>query len=132
MMQPGNYYVGDLCYVMNDVWEEVCELIISGNRMLAGEFTLKDGRKFAMFNTAWGDGGYYDQFGREYSVDSGTIGCILAESIKSSEENSLEGGQIIEFNHAFTTYREDGEIVFDRIRIDTDPTYNSLDDEEEE
>lgn len=26
-MPAGRYYVGDLCYVMDDVWDEVCDLM---------------------------------------------------------------------------------------------------------
>ena len=28
-MKAGNYYIGDLCYVLHDEWNEVCELIFN-------------------------------------------------------------------------------------------------------
>ena len=56
-MRPGKYYVGDLCYVMDDEWDDVCSLIIQGNECVDGEFTLPDGRRFASYGTMYGDGG---------------------------------------------------------------------------
>ena len=80
MMPAGEYYIGDLCYVMtSEEWLEVCDLTIQDSRLIEGEFQLKDGRKFAMYSTAYGDGTYYDHYGFSYSVDSGSIGCIRME-----------------------------------------------------
>ena len=77
-MPAGKYYVGDLCYVMdNDEWRQVCARTIQGEKIADGEFELPDGRRFAIYSTAYGDGGYYDQYGHTYSVDAGSIGCIL-------------------------------------------------------
>ena len=30
MFPAGKYYVGDLCYVMHDEWDEVCGLFFKG------------------------------------------------------------------------------------------------------
>ena len=90
-MQAGKYYVGDLCYVMdNDEWDQVCSIIIQGNKVFDGEFELKDGRKFAIYSTAYGDGLYNDYYGNEYSVDSGSIGCIKVEDIKAEKYDDIE------------------------------------------
>ncbi len=44
-MPAGKYYVGDLCYVMHDVWDEVCDLMFPhDNSGVYGKFKLKDGR----------------------------------------------------------------------------------------
>jgi hypothetical protein len=40
MMQPGKYYIGDLCYVMHGEWDEFCALTIVGDKVLDGEFNL--------------------------------------------------------------------------------------------
>ena len=56
MMPAGKYYIGDLCYVMHPEWDEFCRITISGNECLQGEFNLADGRRFATFTTAYGDG----------------------------------------------------------------------------
>lgn len=96
-MKAGEYWVGDLCYVLDDVWLEVCDLTLDGEE---GEFTLKDGRKFALFNTAYGDGCYPDNLGNMYGVDSGTIGCIAV-----SDLNGISTlGHVHEFKEGFKPY----------------------------
>ena len=125
MMKAGTYYVGDLCYVLHDEWDEVCELTIQGNKFVDGEFNLKDGRRFALYSTAYGDGTYLDQAGNEYGVDAGSIGCILLNDINlESEENFLTGGNIVPFENDFHTDEEEGRIMFGSLIIDTDPVYN--------
>lgn len=81
--QKETFWVGDLCYVMGDDWDEVGDLVSpTGGYGVYGLHTLKDGRKFVIFGTAYGDGRYNDQFGNSYPVDSGTIGAILKSDIK--------------------------------------------------
>lgn len=132
MMQAGKYYVGDLCYVMNDdEWEQVCARTIQGKSFADGEFELNDGRKFAIYGTSWGDGGYQDYYGNEYSVDSGSIGCIKLEDIKAEKYGDIERlGAIVEFETNFVTGGGrgtkgwNGIIQFGRIAIETDPVYD--------
>ena len=122
MMQPGKYYIGDLCYVMHGEWDEFCKLTISGDKVLDGEFNLKDGRRFATFTTAWGDGNYFDQNGKSYDVDAGLIGCIRLDDIDlTNPENSLIGGNTVEFVQPFSTFKAGGEIRIGNVLIDTDP-----------
>ena len=78
------YYVGDLCYVMHDEWNEVCSMASFDNEDGA-EYELEDGRKFFFYSTAWGDGQYTDTEGRLYSVDSGSIGAIKVDDIRDPE-----------------------------------------------
>jgi hypothetical protein len=138
MMQAGKYYVGDLCYVMdNDEWEQVCARTIQGRSFADGEFELNDGRKFAIYGTSWGDGGYSDYYGNEYSVDSGSIGCIKLKDIKAEKYDDIERlGAIVEFETDFVTGGGrgtkgwNGIIQFGRIAIETDPVYNEDSDEE--
>ena len=131
MMKSGTYYIGDLCYVMHGEWNEVCNLTIVGNKVLDGEFNLADGRRFATFTTHWGDGTYQDQQGREYSVDAGLIGCIALENIDlTNPENSITGGQIVEFVQPFSTWSAGGEIRIGNVLIDTD--YTEVEEELEE
>jgi hypothetical protein len=136
MMQSGEYYVGDLCYVLHEVWDEVCELTFTSNANgfptpNDGEFTLKDGRKFALYSTTYGDGLYFDQYRNEYGVDAGSIGCILKSDIDFNAksdwggENDTEGGQIIMFDRDFPTGKtEFGEIEIGHIVIPTDSDYD--------
>jgi hypothetical protein len=117
-MQAGKYYVGDLCYVLGDRWNEVCDLIIVDHKCLDGEFELKDGTKFAIYGTYYGDGVYPDQHGNGYPVDSGSIGCVLVDQITEGELD--EGlGNIFDIEHDFTTGEENGVIMIGDIEIDT-------------
>ena len=130
-MIAGRYYVGDLCYVMDDdEWREVCDLTIVNNKMVNGEFNMKDGRRFAMYCTAYGDGVFYDENEREYSVDSGSIGCILAADVKAHDKpyDVMNLGNMINFENDFDTASQRGLIRFGNVRIDTDPPY--VDEEE--
>ena len=129
MMPPGKYYVGDLCYVMtNEEWREFCDITLDGQKVKDGEFQFKDGRRFATYSTAFGDGVYHDQYGHSYSVDAGLIGCILVEDIKANKyDNLLDLGAILEFDTEFVTSGGRGEsgwegtIQFGYVYIETNP-----------
>ena len=130
MMPLGKYYIGDLCYVMSDEeWEQVCKITIDGFKCIEGEFNLPDGRRFAMYNTAYGDGLYKDGNDREYGVDSGTIGCILLDDIKADkyDESFDRLGSVYDFYANFVTSNYKGVIQFGRVMIDTDPAYEEED-----
>ena len=126
MLPAGEYFVGDLCYVLSDRWEEVCKEFFAAP--VDNEyFTLQDGIRFAMFETAYGDGGHYDQHGKEYGVDSGTLGCVLISDIKDTNitrEKLLRLGNVIQFTNEFSVSSIEGVISFgaeeELIRIDTD------------
>ena len=118
-MPAGKYYVGDLCYVMHDRWDELCNLTIQDNKVLNGEFTLSDGTRFALFSTMYGDGCYEDQYGNQYPVDAGLIGCILVNDISPEERGNIKSGAVHEFAYSFTPSEHDGVIVFGDFRIDT-------------
>lgn len=133
-MQAGKYYIGDLCYVMDDKeWDEFCSITIKGNECLDGEFEMKDGRKFATYGTAWGDGCYRSNIGTKHCVDAGLIGCIRVEDIRANKYESIESlGAVVEFKTPFTTEggrsalgRDwDGVIRFGDVMIETDPDYD--------
>ncbi len=119
-MPAGTYYVGDLCYVMDDdSWDEVCNLTFDtmSGESLEGGFTLSNQKPFVMFGTAYGDGEYNDQFGRKYPVDSGTIGCML---VVHATKDGLNGGQIIKFHEPFECSKKGGTLFFGPIIINTD------------
>lgn len=119
-MPAGRYYIGDLCYVMHPEWDEFCELTIQGERCLDGEFTLKDGRRFASFGTAYGDGTYRSNIGTEHSVDAGLIGCIRVEDICDNTYDDIERlGAIVEFDQPFEVSEDQGLIVFGHVQIET-------------
>jgi hypothetical protein len=131
MMPAGKYYVGDLCYVMHPEWDQVCDLILKDGGCLEGEFNLPDGRRFAMFNTAWGDGVYGSNAG-QHCVDSGSIGCIRIDDISESERNFDEMhrlGAIVDFPNEFRTKTDnEGQLTFGHVVVET----NDIDDEEDD
>ena len=127
MMPAGEYYIGDLCYVMHKEWDDVCSLFFKGNtngRCNQGEFVLKDGRRFAGYNTKWGDGEYRDQFNNRYLVDSGCIGCILVSDIVEMDKRNIDLGNVIKMTKEFDTSNIDGLISFNNITIETNDVEN--------
>lgn len=137
-MPAGKYYVGDLCYVLHDSWDEFCDITISDREVLDGEFNFKDGRRFASFGTKWGDGSYMDQYARDYCVDAGLIGCISVSGIDNGlQEMAVDvgprfGGQIITFDKPFECYEEDGRIYIGDVVVNTDPLEDEYREDEEE
>jgi hypothetical protein len=137
-MPAGRYYVGDLCYVMHDAWKECCDLFfpyVPGQPEqpeVQGEFTLKDGRRFANFRTAYGDGTYRSNINTEHSVDSGCIGCIRVEDIRDTEYDDPESlGAFVEFTEPFEVSSDQGLLIFGHVQIETAGGYD-WDEEDEE
>lgn len=129
-MPAGKYYVGDLCYVLTqqNEWDQFCDITISGNRCLSGEFSMPDGRRFATYTTEYGDGVYEDRQGRSYGVDAGLIGCILMSDIPHiSEDQANKLGAVIDFETDFITKSDGGIIRFGQVSINT-----SFPDEDDE
>ena len=128
-MPAGKYYIGDLCYVMHPEWREVCDLFFPANhppKGVEGEFTLADGRRFASFATAWGDGEYRSSINTSHSVDSGSIGCILLSDIRDDQyplERLQELGAIIDFEAPFEVEADQGLLKFGPVLIETAPDY---------
>lgn len=125
-LSPGRYWIGDLCYVMHDEWNEVCDLVIDDTSVKDGIFQLKDGRMFSRFSTYTGDGQYlYHSPALPLSgpdrlpVDSGAIGCILESDIKVSNSNLPELGIVIDIPNSFKPYERDGSIWFSSILVAT-------------
>ena len=122
-MPAGRYYIGDLCYVMHPEWDECCELFFPPgytSRGAEGEFTLRDGRRFASFGTAFGDGEYYNNMGTSHLVDSGSIGCIRIEDIRDNTYDNIEElGAVVEFAEPFEVSANAGILKFGPVEIDT-------------
>lgn len=135
MLPAGKYYIGDLCYVMHKEWDEVCGLFFKGRTdhgCNQGEFMLADGRRFACYNTRWGDGTYFDEARNRYPVDAGCIGCILVSDISLDDVNSISSGNVHEMTRDFNSSNEDGILTFGHVVINTDNDDGFNDYEEEE
>ena len=97
-----------------------------------GEFVLKDGRRFASFGTAYGDGTYGSNIGTQHSVDSGSIGCIRVEDIRDNTHDNIESlGAIVEFDTPFEVSADQGLLKFGHVQIETAGGYD-WDEEDEE
>ena len=136
MMPSGKYYIGDLCYVMSDDWDEVCDLTISRDcKVIEGEIEMKDGRRFALYSTKYGDGLYRSNIGTKHAVDSGTIGCILVNDIIDIPKFEVDGklGAVVTIDRSFSTAERDGLIVFGDVIINTDSDewYDDLEQSDE-
>lgn len=126
-MPAGLWWIGDLCYVMHEEWDEVCTITCNANGVHDGEFSLGDGRRFALYSTAYGDG-CYDGL----SVDSGSLGCILLSDINQSiPSNNTSSGRLVEFDFPFDTSSENGAITFGSEVIDTSGNLDESDEDEE-
>ena len=135
MMPAGTYYVGDLCYVMRNEWNEVCDLCFpdESNNSVEGILQLEDGRKFAIFNTEYGDGTYASNDYKSFSVDAGSIGCILRSDITDPDNLNIEGlGHYITYDEDFEVYNNNGTITFGKLEIYTADFDEDEDEDEDE
>lgn len=119
MLPAGDYYVGDLCYVLEgDIWNAMIESSTPHGKV---DVITVDGQSYlsSSVETAHGDGTYYDQHGFEYGVDSGTIGVVDA---RINNYKNMSGAHLVHFNEPFkVSYdRESGVISIGDLRIPTD------------
>jgi hypothetical protein len=125
-MVRGEYYVGDLCYVLGtDAWKELCDLTYPKENKcgIDGQFTLGNGRTVVIFHLPNGDGVYRDEQGRTYSVDSGTLGITLTEGLETEygdddkkedwESEMSRLGNIIDYKEDFSCM----SITFDHPEV---------------
>ena len=124
-MPAGRYYIGDLCYVMHDEWGEFCEITMPNNQCVDGEFVFADGRRFASFGTAHGDGVYQSNIGTSHSVDAGLIGCILIDDIRDNTRDIKRLGAIVDFDQPFEVSEDHGLIRFGHVHIETAGSYET-------
>ena len=121
--KAGVYYIGDPCYIMNrDTWSDFCNLVFK-NLFDQDEPKFKD-QLFFMTNPKYGDGTYYDNYGKEYFVDSGCIGIFPEELI----EKEAVGGHIVIFDKDFKVDCKNYVLKCDDIFVFLD---NSVHDEQE-
>ena len=130
------YFIGDLCYVMDTEWDEIVDQTVYDNSKLS--YQLADGREYFSISTMYGDGSYSDLDGHPYSVDSGTIGAIKVSDIRNLDalNATLESG--LGHIHTFvnTLSADDcdyfeGKINIGGVMIDTDDLEEGGEDEED-
>lgn len=137
-MPAGRYFIGDLCYCLHDAWAECCDLFFpyvpgQPQTQVEGEFTLADGRRFASFGTAYGDGTYCSNINTSHSVDSGSIGCIRVEDIQDKTydlERLMQLGAIVDFEQPFEVEADYGLLKFGHVLIETAADEEEYEEEE--
>lgn len=116
-MPAGNYWIGDLCYVMGDKWDRFCDITISGHDVKYGIHDI-DGTQVVFFGTKYGDGVYNDRSGKQYPVDAGLIGAIKVDDI-TDPDASISNGHIHKFETPWVVDEHDGVIEFGDVIINT-------------
>lgn len=122
----GEYYIGDLCYVMHSEWKDLCDLMIINREVIDGGYSV-NGKEIFIASTAYGDGEYQDEHGNEYGVDSGSLGIIAIKDISEEDKENIKLGHIFTFKEQFQVSACDGGFIFGDVRIDT----NDPDEDEE-
>lgn len=121
-LKKGKYYVGDPCYIFGKSWDKVLNDTAYFDN---GEIVKVFGKDCIAGGTAYGDGTYTDNFGREYNVDAGLIGVLPVSLISIDKEYTLKqiekhkGMHIIEFKEDFEVSISGGVFEFGAITIDT-------------
>jgi len=89
----GEYYIGDLCYVLNDYFYDT---IFGGlGAYKSGLYKEKGTTNFFLVdNTTYGDGLYHGNDGKEFNVDAGIIGICPKALCKKNDG----GGQFYTFS----------------------------------
>lgn len=128
---PGTYYIGDICYCLND--EEY-------DGVWGKQYEYKDGAYgyFAVGGTAYGDGVYYGGIW-EFPVDAGVIGVVDMTHSKESAETleKYNYGCVLTVSK-YLTFDYDGSGVFNfkydgnSFSINTQATDEDDEDEDEE
>lgn len=130
-LKKGKYYVGDPCYIFNKSWNKVLD---DTNYFKNNEIVKVFGKECIVGSTAYGDGTYTDNYGRDYNVDSGLIGVLPVSLISEDKKYTLKqienhkGMHIIEFKEDFEVSISVGVFVFGAIIIDT--TNDNSDEDE--
>jgi hypothetical protein len=124
MLAAGTYWVGDPCYIVPDrlwmPWLEAAWENTEPNTVTILDARV-EGRRVVASGTAYGDGVYFDQDGREYPVDAGLIGAVHAGFWPEHAAAKVEhlGMNLVEFPEPFHVGFEDGDIVIGHLRIPT-------------
>ena len=121
-LPAGVYAIGDPCYTIKDEsWDKVLDISRFFEDDGYHEYD-QDGEKrhVCAISTAYGDGTYTDQFGKEYGVDAGLIGIRpYDEVLKDSKSAYKSAYHVYEFTEPFCVEERNGVLKFGHIEIDT-------------
>lgn len=126
LFPPGEYWVGDLCYVLDPHWGEICDIDFDDYCIME----TSDEQLLGTAYTEYGDGSYTDQHGNSYGVDSGTIGVVSVKHMDTPLSEAVKDGHVHTFNHPFSITRKKGCIIIGDIVIDT-ASYDIDNDEDD-
>lgn len=132
-LPAGTYFVGDPCYVIkdSDVWADFCEKYDEYSEKYVSTVggAVINNHPMVATGTAYGDGLYMDDDGREYSVDAGLIGLTPVELLKSlpdfeeAYEKGSDLGHWIDFESPVSLSYKEGVVTIESdeqmIVIDT-------------
>lgn len=136
-MSAGKYWIGDPCYIfphtgpMKDKWDE----ILQKSDYFSKYYGELDNGKIKVWAapTAFGDGSYFSNTGKEFPVDAGMIGIVPYETVEyfNRNDNDLSLlGLFIEFEEPFIVGLRGGCFTFGNIEIDTAEDDEGNDDDE--
>lgn len=119
MLPAGTYYIGDICYVLDDdtyeEMEDIDGLCTNGEQIIG------------FFPTAHGDGCYKDTKGRTYCVDAGNIGIV---PIELCNPKYVHFGTVITIPNEFDFGSTDGHTIWLDDPVNSDNSFQiSTDDE---
>lgn len=119
-LKAGVYWIGDLCYVLSEDWDDVMDLMYPSSNpnrhSVDGEHPWKGG-KLWLHGTLYGDGCFEGTNGFNFGVDAGLIGVVPLHLV--SEGARPELGSVVDFKEDFTVFYEDGVFQIGDIQIDT-------------
>ena len=141
ILPAGWYYIGDPCYVLkgDGEWDKVCGQLDHLDHLgYGGGSIVVNARQVVIFQTAYGDGDYPDNYGRSYPVDSGLIGAVPVELMPEHQRrgdwtngdwySGFNPGHVLEFSEPFECRREaDGTLKFGEIVVNTGDSHEEAD-----
>ena len=124
---PGDYYVGDLCYVLaqeSPVGAKLDEAYWRNAEHGTYAAAIQhEGASAWQARTAYGDGTYSDEQGRFYGVDSGTIGILSLAACDGTKLAEMLGqhtlGHVITLAEGCTPTCDSGVFHIGPVTIDT-------------
>lgn len=121
-MKKGVYAISDPCYLFNKMSQDAWCALLKSTNYFDGVCTI-DGYEVFGGGTAYGDGSYQDQDGREYPVDAGLLACVpmaLARKYGNKKADILSFGNVVKFDKDFECdVVGNGEFHFGHIIIKT-------------